>query len=306
MMKIGGVTMTFNDGYKIKEWKSHYDVYRKELDYYVIVDNGSDAGFLQLLRNTFPNEVIIERGTNGGCTAAYNDGIHYLLDETDSDYIAIIGNDIKTPEGCFPAMSSYMQENSGIGIVSTAILHKDSMVLDNFGHKISFLGVVEECHRGEDYSVIQGKKELTELVTGGFTMSTRSFYEKVGLQDEKLFMYGDELDTSFRAKKAGFLIAVTGETYAWHWHIKNPNAKAGGAASSYLFARNRVYLAKKHLSFFHVVFYFFFHAVINPLGLLIKGILKGKKEYFKHAKYKFVGGCNGLFGRMEKNKYTLF
>ncbi len=58
-MKIAGVTMAYNDGYKIKEWKSHYNTYRPELDYYVIVDNGSENDFISEIYNTFPGETII-------------------------------------------------------------------------------------------------------------------------------------------------------------------------------------------------------------------------------------------------------
>ena len=42
-MKIAGISMTYNDGYKLKEWTEHYRQYKDELDYYIIVDNGSDV-----------------------------------------------------------------------------------------------------------------------------------------------------------------------------------------------------------------------------------------------------------------------
>ena len=33
-VKIAGVSMTYNDEYKLKEWGEHYEEYKKELDYY--------------------------------------------------------------------------------------------------------------------------------------------------------------------------------------------------------------------------------------------------------------------------------
>ena len=50
-------------------------------------------------------------------------------------------------------------------------------------------------------------------------MASREYYEKVGLQDEKLFMYFDEIDTAIRTKKNGYKIAVLSNVYVWHWHI---------------------------------------------------------------------------------------
>ncbi len=298
-MKIAGITMTYNDGYKINEWKSHYDTYRKELDYYVIVDNGSENEFKEELKNTFSGEIIIERKSNGGCTAAYNDGIKYVLENTDAEFIVIIGNDVKLTPMCIKEMAKVLLKHDDIGIVSTAILHIDSEVLDNFGHKISYLGTIRECDHGKYINEIKKKRKYTELVTGGFYMASRSYYEKVGFQDEKLFMYSDEIDTAIRTKKAGYKIAVLSNVYAWHWHISQPGQGSRRPASSYLISRNRVYVAKKHYSLIHAAAIFATYTLAIPANLLIHGS-------FEKAKYAFLGGMNGLFGNMEMNKYTKF
>ena len=250
-MHIAGVTMTYNDGYKIDEWKMHYNQYRSELDYYVIVDNGSSVDYVSLIKETFPGETLIERNSNGGCTAAYNDGIKYILEKTDADLIVILGNDIKTSENCITEMAAFLYKHKDVGIVSTAILHYDSNILDNFGHTVSYCGIIHECDHGKHLSNIKEKNKLTELVTGGFYMATREYYETVGLQDEALFMYSDEIDTAIRAKKAGFKISVLSNVYAWHWHINQPGQGNRKPASSYLISRNRVYVAKKHFGTFH-------------------------------------------------------
>lgn len=298
-MKIAGVTMTYNDGYKIKDWKSHYNLYREELDYYVIVDNGSEDEYISLLKETFPGEKIIERDNNGGCTAAYNDGIKDILKHTDADAIVIIGNDIRTSPNCLSRMYDYLQSNKDVGIISTAILHIDSDILDNFGHTISYFGTITECDHGKKISDISEKAKNTELVTGGFYMATREFYEHVGLQDEKLFMYSDEIDTALRAKKAGYKVAVLSEVFAWHWHINQPGQLSRKPASNYLVSRNRVYVARKHYGFFHATVIFLTYTFAVPFNLLCHG-------YKEKAKYSFLGGLNGLRGNMEMNKYTQF
>lgn len=298
-MKIAGVTMTYNDGYKIKEWKSHYNIYRKELDYYVIVDNGSSKEYIETIKETFPNEIVIERGTNGGCTAAYNDGIKHILENTDADAIVILGNDVKTSEGCLTEMYKYLQEHNDVGIVSTAILHIDSDILDNFGHSISYLGIIKELDHGKRISEITEKSRLTELVTGGFYMATRAYYEKVGLQDEKLFMYSDEIDTAIRTKKCDYKIAVLSNVYAWHWHINQPGRISRKPASDYLVSRNRVYIARKHFGFFHASVIILIYTFAIPVRLLMRG-------YKEKAKYAFIGGINGLIGNMDMNEYTQF
>lgn len=304
-MKIAGVTMTYNDGYKLREWVSHYKEFRKELDYYIVVDNGSEKEYLNCLKKNFSDDVIIERNINGGCTAAYNDGIKYAMEKTDADAVVIIGNDIRLSEGCISELYRYLTSDSSLGIVSTPILSIDSDILDDFGHTVNFWGIIRPCDIGSRYSDIKNQTKYTELVTGGFYMASRDYYEKVGYQDENLFMYGDEIDTSIRTKRAGFKMGVTSYVYAWHWHINQPGMRERRPASSYLISRNRVYLARKHYGFLRALIWFSFFSIIIPIRFVITGILKRQNNWEK-AKYSFLGGIYGLKRDMSKNKYTEF
>lgn len=304
-MKIAGVSMTYNDGYKLKEWIEHYNEYKKELDYYVIVDNGSKKEYVEALENAFKDAVLIKRDTNGGCTAAYNDGIRYILEKTDADAIVIIANDMKLKEGCLHQLYDYLYSDDLLGLASTAILAKDSTKVDNYGHRVEKYHVIE-LDRGKDLSELTPMRKYTDLVTGGFYMAKRKFYEDVGLQDENLFMYGDEFDTSIRTKKAGYKTGVTCETYVWHWHINESNAASRKPASNYLIARNRIYVAKKHFGMGMAIGCFWHFSLRQFLVLSATGILKGKEDRFEKAKYSLLGGIYGLKGDMTLNEYTKF
>lgn len=302
-MKIAGITMTYNDGYKLKEWVSHYKEFRKELDYYIVVDNGSKKEYLNSVKLNFQEEIIIERSTNGGCTAAYNDGIKYALEETDAEAIVIIGNDIRLSEGCITELYKYLTSDSRLGIVSTPILKINSNVLDDFGHTVNFFGNIISCDIGRKYEDIKNQEKYTELVTGGFYMASREFYEKVGYQDEKLFMYGDEIDTSIRTRRAGFKMGVTSYVYAWHWHINQPGIGERKPAVNYLVSRNRVYLARKHYGGMRILLWFSFFSLAVPIRLVFFSIVKHQNNWEK-AKYAFLGGIYGLRGDMSRNAYT--
>ncbi len=304
-MKIAGVSMTFNDGYKIKEWRNHFEIYKDQLDCFVIVDNGSDREYQEVLKETFPEAVLIFRKSNGGCTAAYNDGIKYALENTDADAIAIIGNDIKLTSNCLPRMYEYLMDDKCLGIVSSAVLYIDSNIIDNYGHSVKGMNVTC-CDQGVDINSITCKKKYTDLLTGGFTMAKREFYEVAGLQDEGLFMYCDELDTMFKARKHGFKLGVIADEYAWHWHINPPQKSRRSSASRYLISRNRVYIAKKYMGFSAILYQTIRGFIIIPVGFLIH-FIKGKQKYYlSDAKYSMVGVIHGLRGKMYTNKYTLF
>lgn len=304
-MKLAVVSMTFNDGFKIKEWRGNYDGFKNDADYFVIVDNGSEKEYVDSVKNTFPEAVVIERADNGGCTAAYNDGIQYALKNTDADAIAIVANDMRLTEGCLPAMYEYLMSDKKLGIVSTAILNRDSEVIDNYGHTVKGFTVVNG-NQGERISSISVMRKYTALVSGGFTMAKREFYESAGLQDEKLFMYCDELDTAFKAQKAGFKIGVIANRYAWHWHVNNPAVGRHSSASRYLISRNRVYLAKKYSDFFNVLKQAVRGLFLTPMIYLLRFVRYRKAAELKDGFYSFVGAIHGIAGKMGQNSYTEF
>lgn len=305
-MKIAGISLTFNDGYKIKEWKNHYEEYKDDLDYFVIVDNASERKYYKELCDTFERDaVILRRGFNGGCTAAYNDGIRYVLENTDANALIIIGNDMKLSENCIHELCSYLYSDEKLGIVSALLLYKDSDIVEDFGHRLQGLNIIF-CDNGRKLCEFKGEEKYTDLVAGGFYMAKREFYEMVGLQDEKLFMYGDEIDTSIRARKAGYKIGITSKCYAWHWHIDNPIVNDRFPASDYLMSRNRVYLASKHFSDVYQVKTFLSYTIKKTLAYFFVGIKSKKKKYFTKAQYCFLGGINGLVGNMNLNRYTKF
>lgn len=305
-MKIAGVSLTYNDGYKLKEWHEHYLGYKDQLDVYIIIDNNSEESYKEQLKSLFNDgTVIIERDSNGGCTGAYNDGIKYALEKTEADAILIIANDFKLSENCLPEMYKFLYCNKDMGLVSSAVLYKDSDIIDNYGH-LSRKMIVTCCDEGKNIHDITSLKKNTELLTGGFTMAKREFYEKAGLQDDNLFMYCDELDTTYKARKYGYKLGVIANEFAWHQHINPPATGKRSSASRYLICRNRIYLAKKYESL-SVVFNQIIRGIFRvPLIYVYRYFKYRKRAELKDAWYSFVGGIHGVFGYMKYNKYMVF
>ncbi len=303
-MKIAVVSMTYNDSYKINEWREHFDEYKNELSHFVIVDNGSEKTYLDLLKKTFPEAIIIERSQNGGCTAAYNDGIKYILENTDDEAVAIIANDMKLSDKCITAMYEYLFHEPNRGIVSTAVLDKESNIVNNFGHTFNYWGIKNDFQGCTIESVGNIKKD-TDLVSGGFYMAKRSFFETAGLQDEKLFMYCDELDTMLAAKKHGFTISVISTHYAWHHHI-NPTTSTGERypQTAYMISRNRMYIAKKHFGLFRIIMWWLYTGIAVPAWYIVWFLRTGKRLFLKYSMYSFLGGIYGITGNMKPNKYS--
>lgn len=303
-MKIAAITITYNDDYKFSEWFEHYNEYKSEIFLHIIVDNFSNKNYLTKVKETFTNSYIIERSSNGGCVGAYNDGIKYALSIPEIEAIMLIGNDIKLKPGAIDLLSKFLNSNEKLGMVSPILLAKDSEVVEDFGCKISSTLMMIEYGQGLNLKDIKSKINYCEALPGGMNLSKRVFYEKVGLQDNNLFMYSDEVDMGLRAKKNGFLLASYSESISWHCHInKNTDSNRREPFTKYLAGRNKVYLAKKHFGALIVMYVFLFY-VLGSLYKSIINLFRGNMFKIKEYFLLILGAIMGLFGNMKPNIYS--
>ena len=301
-MKIAVVTVTFNDDYKFEQWFSFYKKYCNSIDYHIVVDNGSCPDYLKKVKTFFKNSVIIENESNKDLTKAYNNGIEYILNNTDANYIMLLANDIDIDGESITQMASFLEANKA-DMVSPIMFSSDGLIAD-FGCTIDSFLMLKPYMAGQDKSEIVEDVNYCDALTGGCNLAKRLFYEDVGLQDEMLFMYSDEVDMGIRAKKKGKILASISTAECYHKHINPNNSEIRRPFSYYLMARNKLYLANKH----HLknkkakIAYMFIKQSIK--NFLI-GVFKGKKEYRLRSKYIFAGVVKGLKNDMRPNKYTI-
>ena len=303
-MKLAGIIITYNDGYKFKEWCQWYEEYKAELYKLIIVDNGSEIDYIQQVETYFKDAIIIKRTTNGGCTSAYNDGIKKALEAPEVTHIALIGNDMRLAPKALTKCVELLESDPELGMVAPVLLNADSDVVADFGCSINSDLIMNPYAVGTSLGNLSPNVRYCEAVTGGMNVSKRSFYETtVGLQDENLFMYSDEVDMGLRAKKVGVKMAVTKEALSWHQHINPPGAHRRHPYSNYLIARNKVYLGGKHsgkLKKWKIFSYFFF---INT-RFYLRCLFTFNWSQLVYPRWAIYGAFNGLIGNMKENKYS--
>lgn len=293
-MKIAAIVITFNDGYKFKEWVDYHQIYKDELYMHIIVDNGSDPEYLSMVETAFSNSKIIKRTTNGGCTSAYNDGIKLALSDQNIDAIMLIANDIKLEKGSISNLFNFLFSDKQYGMVSPILLAKNSELIDDFGCEITKNLYMKPFDIGKSYNDLIIKNRVVKAVTGGMNMAKREFYEIVGLQDEKLFMYSDEVDMAIRAERTGFKMAVTSEIKSWHQHI-NLKGNIRSYKANFLLNRNKVYLANKHFGFMKASQIFIFQ-ILRGLAGFKRGVNTNEILIFLNS---IKGNILGYLGIMK-------
>jgi hypothetical protein len=304
-MRVAVITMTMNDDERLEQWVDFYRCYGKCVSLHIIVDNASSSQFRKSLINNFPDSHIIFRDTNGGCTSAYNDGIKYALARNDIDFIMLLANDILVGEDGIRNMVRTLEEKQEISAVCPVLINNDTGKVEDFGCGISYALRMIPKSVGLDYKDVKGKVQLCDAITGGANLARREFYQKVGLQDELLFMYSDEVDMGIRASRRGLRLASVGDAIAHHRHIfKNKKSNRRDPQTKYLMGRNKVYLAIKHYGLVRGVQTWFYY-VIGSFCRIILNIISCKNPRLRDYSWVVIGSCMGLVGNMKNNRFTM-
>lgn len=282
-----------NDFHSIDQWKMFYDNYVSAIYKHIIVDNNSTPEYKQKLKDLFPNSVLIERINNGGTTAAYNDGIRYALEIPEIDSIMLISNDIEIDVRSISTMHKFLNSNLHAGAVAPVLLGSDKRTIVTHGEKLNRDMGIQRLFEAKLIGDSIPEVVEADCLPGGMNIVKREVYEKVGLQDESLFMYMDENDFFYRVKGSGYKLFSLRAAIASHCHIATEGKQNDNSLAWFYINRNHLIVARRYRGL--KVF----------LKLLLKAsTLKGfaltytflKERTPRKVLYYYAGILYGLFG----------
>lgn len=303
-MKIASITVYCDESFRLNSWFNYYIEYENELYIHIIVNNG-DLNDVKLIHQKFPRSIIFSNN-NKSLTHAYNLGIRYALSKSEIDAVLLIGNDIMLPKGSLHKLYNILYSNEKYGMIAPVLLLKDSNIVEIFGGVINNSNLsYTHLHRGHKVNEIVENLKISDGVPGGINLAKRNFYEIVGLQDENLFMYSDEIDIGIRARKNGFILLSTKDVLAWHQHINRNNSTSKSPMVGYLMGRNEIYLARKHFGIREIL-YTFFLRFFRSIRLILAAYIKNEpKSHRKYAYHYMKGTFAGLLNNLSLNNYLI-
>lgn len=233
----------------------------------LIVDNGSTDGSEAILRERFPDIEFIQTGANLGFAGGNNVGIRYAL-EQGADYVWLLNNDTVVDDEALSALLRVAESDRKVGMVGSKILYHDNpRLLWYAGAVLDSESPYRPHHRGlreEDRGQYDAVCE-TGYITGCSLLARKEMMEAVGLLDEELFLYFEDVDWSARAKAAGWKLMYCPGSLVYH----KVSLSVGGAASPtvlYYTARNRLYFVRRNFPgklMGAVLYDFFEHVLVN-------------------------------------------
>lgn len=228
------------------------------------IECGTDEkknSFISELKKDYPHLIIIENRENTGFAKGCNIGIKKAL-ESGSEYILLLNNDTLVSPDLVNSLILYAKSDTHIGVVSPKIYfakrfeyHKNRYNDKDLGKVIWYGGGIIDwdnvyaSHRGIDEVDKSQYDEMrdTDFATGCAMLIKKSTIDKIGLFDEKYFLYFEDIDYSLRVKKFGMKIKYFPGTHLWHKNASS-SGKPGSNIHIYYQNRNRLYFGFKYAS----------------------------------------------------------
>jgi GT2 family glycosyltransferase len=206
----------------------------------ILVDNGSSDESLALTRRDFPEVKIIALTRNLGFAGAVNRG----FEQVQGQIIAPLNNDTEVTPGWAQALVEAMQKYPDAGQVASKILLFDRRdILHSAGDGFGTDGI--PINRGV-WQKDEGQFDQDTYIfggCGGAVAYRRTMLADIGLFDEDLFMYLEDVDLNWRAQLAGYRAVFAPQAVVYH-HL---SASGGGVTASFYTGRNTIWILAKDL-----------------------------------------------------------
>jgi len=256
-MKLSVVIVNYNVKYFLEQCLQSVLKASARLDTEIwVVDNNSVDGSVEMLEQKFPGVQVIANADNKGFSKANNQAIRKATGE----YILLLNPDTVVEEDTFSKIIEFMDQHPDAGALGVKMIDGSGKFLpeskrglptyDVAFYKIFGLSALFPKSRtfGKYHLGFLDENEIhqVDILAGAFMLLRHSALDKAGLLDEDFFMYGEDIDLSYRIKKAGYRNYYYPKTRIIHY--KGESTKRSSVNYVFVFYNAMIIFAKKHFS----------------------------------------------------------
>lgn len=213
----------------------------------IMVDNGSTDGSPGRVAQALPGVEIIAMGENAGLAHARNRGLAHAM-AGGAGYVLFLDDDAWLGPDALARLVRVLEEAPEAGIVTPRILdarRRDRVWYD--GGTASLLGGERHRSMGRTHRPPEPGPVGSAFATGCCMLVRRAVFERIGGFAEEFFVYCEDADFSFRARRWGFAVLHLSGAVAWHEQSGDTRANRGRWYRDYYVSRNTLLLRERHL-----------------------------------------------------------
>lgn len=277
-MKISIIIVNYNVAYFLEQCLNSVFKSLQNIDGEVfVVDNNSIDNSVEIVEQKYPQVRLIKNKENVGFSRANNQAIASSVGE----YILLLNPDTVVEETTFYKVINFLDKHPNAGGLGVRMLDGKGKFLPESKRglptpwvafsKISGLNKLfpnskffNRYHLGY---LSEFKNHKVDVLSGAFMMLRKNVIDTIGTLDESFFMYGEDIDLSYRIQLAGYDNYYFSETNIIHY--KGESTKKSSINYVFVFYNAMIIFAKKHFSSKHASL---FSLLINIAIYLRAGI----------------------------------
>jgi GT2 family glycosyltransferase len=256
----------------------------------IVVDNNSNDGTAEMLRQEYPRVHFIQNARNEGYTLPMNQALR----AAHGKYLIQLNPDTIVHPGAFQRLFCFMEATPEAGICTPKVLNRDGTLQkqcrrgaarpwDAFTY---FTGLAKRYPKNPRFAgylmTYLDENELNEVhaVSGSCMVIRREVIEQIGYLDELFFAYQEDADFCFRARQAGWRIFYVPDAAITHYGGQG-GSQVEVYRSIYQWHRSYFLYYRKHLAkdYFFLFNWFYYAVMGGKLTLNLAATLFRKKKF---------------------------
>lgn len=220
-----------------------------------VVDNASADDSVAFVKRAFPQVAVVENSRNTGYAGGCDAGLRRELRDPDNKYFILVNCDVRVERDWLAELVKAAEADPGIGVCQSLILLDEDhagvadveqtgdspRLINSAGNEMHFLGFGYCGHYREPDRGQFGSVRDVPFASGSSMLVRRELVEAVGMLDEELFMYQEDLDLCWRARIAGWRVVLAPASRLFHSYSFSRNP-----GKYYYLERNRAVVCLKN------------------------------------------------------------
>ncbi|NPA36163.1 MAG: glycosyltransferase family 2 protein [Chlorobi bacterium] len=268
-----------------------------------VTDNNSRDNSAALLKELLPDAYVHLLQKNPGYGTAHNLNLDKAFRDG-ADAVLILNTDTSPETTLIQTLQEFLTKNPDTGIVAPLILYghsnNDTGIVQSFRIKANFRrGTIKNI---DDKKYLSSANlplcETVNYFSGTACVITKRTFETIGGFTEDNFMYGEEMDYSFRAKNKNIKITAVRNAVVRHYHDWSEKNIDGLCREYYYINRNRIRYFKKYGISSGLLLFVANELVMLPLRLRWLA-RKGGKRFIRAFYLGIIHGLKNVSSKME-------
>jgi len=253
----------------------------------IVVDNASKDGSQAMVKKKFPQVKLLSNKGNLGYSKANNQGIRIAKGK----YVLLLNSDTYLMENSFKKLLEKADSIENLGVLGPKLLNRDKSIQQSVGffpnlpQVFWWMTFIDDLPGGTllkpyhvDHDSFYKNEHNVDWITGAAFLIPKKVIGEVGMFDEEIFMYGEDVDWCYRIKKAGFKVLYSPATKLVHIGRGSANQVSKNAILGEY--KGLIYFYKKHRGFLSLQLLRLLLKIGALARIAVFGIL-GRKEASK-------------------------